>query len=89
MPDHDLSLTTAHGQLSRKCAACEEEEKPNMLQAKSAGPVAHEAPAIVHQALRSAGQPLDSKTRGFFASGATSATCEFTWTVLPAIPREP
>jgi hypothetical protein len=51
-------------QVSRKCAECEEEK----LQKKAAGPqlAAGEAPAIVHDVLRSPGQPLDAATRGFF-----------------------
>jgi Domain of unknown function (DUF4157) len=57
-------------QLSRKCAECEaeEEEKAKKIQTKpagSAGPAA-EAPAIVHEVLRSPGQPLDAATRAFF-----------------------
>jgi len=52
-------------QISRKCAGCEDEEK---LQKKQTRPqtVAGEAPAGVHETLRSAGQPLDSETRAFF-----------------------
>jgi hypothetical protein len=48
-----------------KCAKCEEEEK---LQKRAAGPQAAggEAPALVHEVLRSPGQPLDAETRGFF-----------------------
>jgi len=65
IPDHGMSLMTAHGQISRKCA-CEEDDKPNTLQAKPAGPVAQEAPAIVRQVLGSPGQPLDPGTREFF-----------------------
>ena len=57
-------------QVQRKCAACEEEEK--QLQRKetsagrglSVGPV--DAPPIVHDVLRSSGQPLDSASRTFF-----------------------
>jgi hypothetical protein len=65
MPDNGFALTATHGQISRKCA-CEEDEKPNTLQAKPAGPVAQEAPAIVHQVLGSPGQPLDARSREFF-----------------------
>jgi hypothetical protein len=52
-------------QVSRKCAGCEEEEK---LQKKAAGPQAagSEAPPLVHEVVRSPGQPLDAETRGFF-----------------------
>ena len=56
-------------QLSRACAACEEEDEAKMLQTKPAGlgePAAGEAPPIVHEVLRSPGQQLDPKTRAFF-----------------------
>jgi hypothetical protein len=69
MPDPDLSLTAASAQLSRKCAACEAEENAKILQTKPAGPAkaaAGEAPPIVHEVLRSPGQPLDQSTRAFF-----------------------
>ncbi len=53
-------------QLSRQCAACEEEEQQN-LQKKSAGALGPQTvPPIVHEVLRSPGQPLDAKTSRFF-----------------------
>jgi hypothetical protein len=61
------STNSAGPQLSRKCAHCEEEDKT--LQTKSANPVAPatgEAPGIVHDVLRSPGQPLDPASRSFF-----------------------
>lgn len=63
MPALEAAVTSAPPQVSRKCDACEEEEK---LQKKPAGPqaAAGEAPAIVHDVLRSPGQPLS--TRGYF-----------------------
>jgi hypothetical protein len=64
--DRDVSLTTADQRVSRKCAECEEEDTSNVLRAKSSGAMGPEVPAIVHEVLRSPGQPLDSKTRGFF-----------------------
>jgi hypothetical protein len=68
MPAPELSIAAAPPQLSRKCAACEEEEaKP--LQTKPAGTfeaAAGEAPGIVHDVLRSPGQPLEAPTRAFF-----------------------
>lgn len=67
MPDSALSLSAAPAQVSRKCAACEEDEKK--LQKKSAGSAeagAFEAPAIVRDVLRSPGQPLDAAARGYF-----------------------
>ncbi len=46
------------------CASCEEEK--NKLQRKAAGAVTPtEAPPLVHQVLRSPGQPLDATTRAF------------------------
>ncbi|MGH7841787.1 MAG: eCIS core domain-containing protein, partial [Candidatus Binataceae bacterium] len=69
MPDSDLSIAASPAQVSRKCAACEAEEKAKTLQTKptgSAGPAASEAPPIVHEVLRSPGQPLDQPTRAFF-----------------------
>jgi Domain of unknown function (DUF4157) len=65
MPEPGLALTAGPPQLSRKCADCEEEDKlrrnPLGLQA-----VAGEAPEMIHQLLRSPGQPLDAATRGYF-----------------------
>jgi len=51
-------------QISRKCAACEEDAK---LQTKPAGKVLEgDAPASVDEALQSPGQPLDTAVLGFF-----------------------
>jgi hypothetical protein len=58
--------------LQRKCAQCEEEEK-NKLHRKACpestqmetGAAHSKAPAIVHEVLRSSGQPLDPATRSF------------------------
>ena len=64
MPAPGVSAAAAPPQLSCKCAECEEEEK---LQRKSAAPqTAGEAPASVHDVLRSPGQALDAATRAFF-----------------------
>jgi hypothetical protein len=65
MPAQEVSVAAAPPQFSRKCDACEEEEK---LQKKPAGPQAAtgEVPAIVTEVLRSPGQPLDPATRAFF-----------------------
>jgi hypothetical protein len=64
-PDAEVSVATGPPQISRKCAACEEEEK---LQRRPAGPegASVEAPDMVHQVLRSTGQPLDRATRAYF-----------------------
>jgi len=63
-PVADPALSAVPPQVSRKCAACEEEEK---LQ-KEAGPHAatDEAPAGVHEVLCSPGQPLDKATLDYF-----------------------
>ena len=64
MPDPDAKLSSAAPQLSRKCDACEEEDKK--LNAKPDGTLAQgDAPPIVHEVLNSSGQSLDSATRGF------------------------
>jgi len=66
MPAPEVSAAAAPPQVSRKCAECEGEEK---LQKKPSGPAeaaAGEARAIVHQVLRSPGQPLDEATRAYF-----------------------
>ena len=66
MPDLDPSVTSAPPQVSRKCAACEEEER--VLQAKPAElpkAAAREVPHVVDEVLRSPGQPIDTPTRIF------------------------
>lgn len=69
MPDAQTSVTAGSPQLSRKCAACDEEEKAQALQTKpagSSGQGAREVAPIVHEVLRSPGQPLDARTRAYF-----------------------
>jgi hypothetical protein len=64
----NLSTMGASPQVSRKCAACEEEEKVRKLPVKPAGSAetgTSEAPPIVHDVLHSSGQPLDAATRAF------------------------
>src|SRR5215469_3772324 len=63
----ELVIAPAPAQLSRKCAACEEEESREVRARPAAASVAggSEAPAIVHDVLRSIGQPLDPRTRAF------------------------
>jgi len=66
MPDPGLSISAAPVDISRKCAACEEEAKT--LQTKPAGSPKvgpGEAPGIAHEVLRSPGHPLDPSTRIF------------------------
>ncbi len=71
MADPAPSITPAPAQLSRKCAACEEEDQAlheaQTLQAKRSGPgfAAGEAPDIVHQVLRSPGRVLEPDVREF------------------------
>src|SRR5436305_11435847 len=70
MPDPTIAIAPAPLQISRKCEVCEREEKDDKrLQKKSAGPAEAnigEAPASVHAALRSPGQPLDKASRAYF-----------------------
>src|SRR5947208_13793639 len=70
MPNPGMSVAAAPLQISRKCAICEKEEKDEKrVQKKAAGPAEAsigEAPASVHAALRSPGQPLDAVSRAYF-----------------------
>jgi hypothetical protein len=69
MPDPGVSVGTAPLQVSRKCAACEEEEQGKTLQMKLAqAPQATgvEAPPIVRDVLSGRGRPLDAATAAFF-----------------------
>ena len=70
MPKPELSIAPAPVRVSRRCAACEaEEEDAQKLQRKIAGTrnaADREAPPIVHEVLRTPGQPLDAATRAFF-----------------------
>ena len=65
MPAPAVSMAAAVPQIGRKCAACDQEEK---LQKKLAGPqpAMAEAPALVHEVLRSPGQPLNTAARAYF-----------------------
>ena len=59
MPDPNLSITAPPPRLSRKCAACEEEEGEKLQTKRAETPeAAGKAPGIVHEVLRSPGQPL-------------------------------
>jgi peptidoglycan hydrolase-like protein with peptidoglycan-binding domain len=66
MPDPSLAVSGAPPQVSRKCAACEEEHKKLRMKPAAAPDFASEAPPIVHEVLRSPGQPLDAEIRAFF-----------------------
>ncbi len=67
MPAPDAVTGSARPQVSRKCAACEEDEEE--LQRKETGTAevgVSETPASVYQVLQSPGQPLDESTRAYF-----------------------
>ena len=68
-PDAGFSVTAAPRQISRKCFACEEEEKAPKLKIQTKRVTPHqasaEAPIIVHEVLRSPGQPLSPVERAF------------------------
>jgi hypothetical protein len=65
MPDPNISLASGMPQLSRACAACEQEEG-EMVRPKAAGAANAGASSIVREVLRSPGQPLDAESRAFF-----------------------
>jgi hypothetical protein len=68
MPDPEPAISTAPLRLSRKCVACEAEDKTRTLHtariAASQPPAA--APGVVHETLRASGRPLEVSTRAFF-----------------------
>jgi Domain of unknown function (DUF4157) len=69
VPDRALPIGLARPQISRKCAACnEEDDRAETLLTKrvASQPESSEAPAIVHDVIRSHGQPLDAAARGYF-----------------------
>jgi outer membrane protein OmpA-like peptidoglycan-associated protein len=66
MPDPEISTTSAPLQISRKCAACEEEETVRKKPAGKAEIAANEAPGTVREILRSPGQPLDASSLAYF-----------------------
>ena len=67
MPGPEIAPASAPLQISRKCAACEaDEEKLHRKEAATAQAVPGEAPASVHEVLRSPGQPLNAATRAYF-----------------------
>jgi len=62
-----LQRKCACGGTGGECAACKGEREEGLLQMKSSGaPTPNEAPPIVHEVLRSPGQPLDPATLAFF-----------------------
>ena len=66
MPTPDVSISAAPPQISRTCAECEEEEKLQRKEVGTTEAASGEAPGIVHEVLRSPGQPLDAQTRALF-----------------------
>jgi hypothetical protein len=56
----------ASPKVQRKCGTCEDEEEKKVQRKESSADSTANAPPIVHDALSSPGQPLDSATRGFF-----------------------
>ena len=70
MTDRDVSVSASPPRVSRKCAACEDGDEN--LRAAPAGTTrgaGHEAPSIVHEALRTPGRPLDDECRDAFERG--------------------
>ena len=65
-PGQAVSLTAASPQLSRKCAACEEEENSLRMKPARSDASGAPAPALVHEVLSSPGRSLDAPTRAFF-----------------------
>jgi hypothetical protein len=67
MPAPSSSLVVPP-QLSRKCAACEEDEVATLRPKTTGSPrvAASEVPDTLPEVLRSSGQPLDAPTRAFF-----------------------
>jgi len=69
MPDPQPQPAPASPSVQRACAACEEEEERSELRTKrlssNVSAANATAPPIVHEVLRSAGQPLDVRTRAF------------------------
>jgi Domain of unknown function (DUF4157) len=62
MPDPAATV----GVLQRQCATCEEEEGEQVQRKADGGAIEERAvPPIVHEVLRTPGQPLDAATRGF------------------------
>ena len=67
------------GILQRKCDKCQEDEK--LLQRSAVGSAPETVPPIVHEVLRSPGQPLDAETRAFMEPRFGNA---FSWAPVQA-----
>jgi hypothetical protein len=66
MSDPAPCIAAAPPQLSRKCAGCEQEEKTLQTKRGEMPAFGGEAPAIVHEVVRTPGNRLDAPTRAFF-----------------------
>ncbi|MDF3308917.1 DUF4157 domain-containing protein [Rhodococcus sp. T2V] len=68
MSDPTLSMLNTPRKVSRKCAACKEDDEDKKIQTKPIGAATQvgEAPPIVHEVLHSPGRPLDHTTRSYF-----------------------
>ena len=76
MPAADAAITPAPPQISRMCAACAEEDERLQKKAtgtnetsgtnEAPGATAAAAPTLVHDVLRSPGEPLDPSSRAYF-----------------------
>src|SRR5215207_2251105 len=66
MPAPELAVTPAPVELNRKCATCEQDEQLQRKRPDVAERHPAEAPAVVHDVLRSPGRPLDDTTRAYF-----------------------
>jgi hypothetical protein len=65
-PGGMIAVPAAAGEVQRKCAECEEEEKGSMMQRKeSRGASGADAPSIVNNVIGSGGRPLDASVRGY------------------------
>ena len=69
-PNSPPSSGVIGARVQRKCACggageCDACKQTQMLQRIASGPAPARAPAIVHDALRSSGEPLDAATRAF------------------------
>jgi hypothetical protein len=66
MPDPGAAVSSGMPQISRKCAACDEEDKKVHAKPNGTEALPSEAPPVVNNVLNSSGQPLDTATRAFF-----------------------
>ncbi|MBC8742722.1 DUF4157 domain-containing protein [Paraburkholderia sp. UCT31] len=67
-PAPDVSVASANSRASKKCGVCDQENMRTLQTRPAAASTERsaEAPAAVHDVIRSPGQPLDSATRADF-----------------------